>query len=64
MTLNKPIYKLRHWININKLDLFNLSLNPNSINYLTKNPNNIIWDALSLNPNAIELLEKNLDKID
>ena len=43
MSLNKHFYKLRHWININKLDLFNLSLNPNAINYLTKNPDKIKW---------------------
>jgi RimJ/RimL family protein N-acetyltransferase len=52
---------LLHWIDINKLDLYNLSFNPKSIKYLEKNPDKINWDALSLNPNAIKILEKNQD---
>ena len=45
-----------HWIDIDKLDLYNLSFNPKSIKYLEKNQEKINWDALSLNPNAIKIL--------
>ena len=57
------MYKLKHWINIENIDLKNLSLNPNAIQLLEQNPDKIVWSELSLNPNAIHLLEKNQDKI-
>ena len=47
---------LLDWIDIDKLDLYNLSLNPKSVKYLEKNPDIINWDALSLNHNAIKIL--------
>ena len=56
--------KLRDWIDIDKLDWNNLSLNPNAIHLLEQNPDKINWYHLSLNPNAIHLLEQNQDKID
>jgi hypothetical protein len=34
-----------------------------AIEYLTKNPEYIIWDSLSMNSHAIELLRKNINKI-
>ena len=46
-----------------KIDWNMLSLNPNGIPLLEKNPDKIKWCELSLNPNGIKLLEQNLDKI-
>ena len=64
MSLNKPIWKLRDWIDIDKLEWCLLSSNPNAINLLEENPDKIDWSNLSSNPNAIKLLEENPDKID
>jgi len=44
--------KLRDWVNIDKLNWYNLSLNPNAIEIL----NRIDWGILSANTNAIEIL--------
>ena len=63
MSLNKPIWKLKDWINKDKLDSDMLSVNPNAISLLEQNPDKINWNLLSLNPNAISLLEQNPDKI-
>ena len=63
MSLNKPVWKLRNWIDIKKLDWHSLSFNPNAIEILEKNEDKIDWYYLSYNPNAIELFEKNTDKI-
>ena len=57
------IYKLRDWINLDKIDWVCLSKNPNAIHLLEQNPEKINWAYLSINSNAIHLLEKNLDKI-
>jgi len=57
------IYKLRDWIDIDKIDWYRLSRNPNAIHLLEKHPDKINWYYLSNNPNAIHLLEKNIDKI-
>ena len=57
------IYKLRDWIDTNKIRWSLLSLNPNAIHLLEKNVDKIDWNRLSSNPNAIHLLEKNVDKI-
>jgi hypothetical protein len=64
--MNKPIYKLRDWIDKTKLPYYYLSLNPLAIDYLKENPNLISWTSLSLNINAAELLldPKNRNKID
>jgi len=64
MSLNKPIWKLKKWIDINKINLYNLSENLNAIDYLKQNKEKIKWNHLSSNINAIEILEENLDKID
>ena len=61
--MNKPIYKLKDWIDKKKLNNSGLSLNPLAIDYLTEHPELIVWDYLSTNANAISLLEKNKDKI-
>jgi len=50
--------KLRDWIPIEKLNCGGLSMNPNAIRLLEKNPGKIDWYYLSRNPNAIHLLEK------
>ena len=57
------LYKLRDWIDIDKINFVLLSLNPNAIDLLEKNQDKIDWLYLSGNPNAIVLLEKNQDKI-
>ena len=64
MSLNIPIYKLRKWIDPNKIFWFHLSVNPNAIELLEANPYKINWYYLSGNPNAIELLKANPNKID
>ena len=77
MSLNKPIWKIIDWIDIEKLRINLLSLNPNAIEYLEEfdnkkvwyylsgeeKSNKIIWEYLSLNPYAINLLERNPEKI-
>jgi len=63
MSLNKPIWKLRNWINESKLNWNWLSSNPNAIELLEKNQDKIDWDWLSKNPNALHLLEQNQNKI-
>ena len=55
--------KLLDWIDINKLEWFYLSTNPNAIKLLQENQNKINWCLLSLNNNEIELLRENQDKI-
>ena len=71
MSLNRPIWKLRDWIDKEKLDWNNLSFNKNvfvnidilknreTINLINDNPDKINWYYLSFNKNAIEILEKN-----
>ena len=57
------IYKLRNWINMDKINWHSLSYNPNAIHLLEQNMDKINWYSLSRNPNAIHLLEQNIDKI-
>ena len=52
-------YKLRSWIDINKLNWVFLSKNPNAIHLLENNLDKINWTFLSENP----ILENNLEKI-
>jgi len=54
-------YVLLDWINKDKINWNELSLNPNAIDLLEENYDNIYWDKLSLNPNAIELLKKQVE---
>ena len=77
MSLNKPIWKLRDWINIENLYLDMLSYNKNAVDFHCKsklkfdknifdyleNPDKINWYYLSFNKNAIKILEENPDKI-
>ena len=63
MSLNKPVWKLRNWIDIKKLDWHSLSFNPNAIEILEKNEDKIDWHVLSSNPGAIKLIEANQNKI-
>lgn len=70
MSLNKPIWNLRNWINKDMITKENviihyyLSRNEKAVDFLERNPELINWNGLSLNPNAIKLLEENTDKID
>ena len=64
MSLNKPIWKLRDWINIDKINWNHLSFNINAIHLLEENQDKIDWAFLSYNKNAIHLLEENFNKID
>ena len=57
------MYKIKDWLDIDKIDWMYLSKNPNAIHLLEKNPKRIDWIWLSKNPNAIHLLEANPDKI-
>jgi hypothetical protein len=57
------MYKLRDWIDSDKLDWPGLSTNPAAIHLLEEHPYKIDWYSLSRNPAAIHLLEANLDKI-
>jgi hypothetical protein len=58
MSLNKPNWNLRDWIDINKLNSDMLSLNPNAIQLLEVNPEKINWEYLSNNKNTIHFQEK------
>ncbi len=51
------------YINIDKINWDNLSLNPAAIHILEKNLKKINWRNLSKNPGAIDLLNENLDKL-
>jgi len=44
------MYKLRCWIDIDKIDWFWLSKNTNAIHLLEKNMDKINWSMLSGNP--------------
>ena len=57
-------YKLLEWVNIDKIDWRELSINPAAIHILEQNMDKIDWNSLSRNPAAIHLLEKNVHKID
>jgi hypothetical protein len=52
------MYKIKNWMDINKLDLIDLSENPFGLDLLEKNSNKINWNILSSNPNALHILEK------
>ena len=56
-------YVLRDWIDKDKLNWEYVAFNPNAIDFLEENYNNIEWFELAENPNAIDLLEKNPTKI-
>jgi hypothetical protein len=50
--------------NLDKIDWYLLSNNPNAIHLLEQNVDKISWHVLSQNPNAIRLLEQNIENID
>jgi hypothetical protein len=58
-------YKLKDWIPLEKLNWVKLSSNPNAIELLKANYDEIDWRYLSGNPSteAIELLQKNIHEI-
>jgi len=49
--------------NLDKVDWYMLSENPNAIHIFEKNMDKVDWNWLSQSPNAIHLLEKNLNKV-
>ena len=55
---------LLDWIDIEKINCRNLSLNPNAIDFLKNNKTKIHWNYLSYNINAIDLLKDNQNKIE
>ena len=57
------MYKFRSFIDIEKLDLTILCKNPNAIDILVLNKENLDWSNIGLNPNAIFLIENNIKKI-
>ena len=65
MSLNRPIWKLRDWIDKDKLNYYCLSENEKAIDFLLENPKLIKWNLFSRNSNpiAIEILKNNQDKI-
>jgi hypothetical protein len=65
---NVWVYEILDWVKnasneLEKLDWYRLSGNPNAIHLLEKNQEKIVWRYLSDNPNAMHLLEKNQEKI-
>ena len=48
------MYKLKSWIDIDKIDWNGLSRNPNAIHLLEANQDKIDWVDLSRNPNIFE----------
>ncbi len=64
-TIFKINYVLKDWVTNDKLYWDFLSINPNAVELLKANLENIDWDFLSMNPNseAIELLKANSNKI-
>ena len=64
--MNKPHYKLLHWIDENYLDMLYLSENPNAMSIIENRIDEVYWRYLSLNtnPRAIELLLKKPLEID
>ena len=49
MSFNKPIWKLRDWINKNEINFAYLSYNENAIELLKKNQDKINYNYLSRN---------------
>ena len=47
-----------------EIDWFELSSNPNAMEFIISNPNEIAWHSLTRNPSAIDFLRQNLDCID
>ncbi len=57
-------YELVNWIPIEYLKKYEISKNPNAVDYLKENREIIRWNYLSANPNAIELLRKKAEEED
>ena len=46
MSLNRPVWKLKDWIDVEKLDWSLLSLNPNAIDFIINNNIKLDWSCL------------------
>ena len=63
------IYKLKEWVNIERLDWSYLSENPNATHILEKHPDKIDWNMLSRNPEIFtfvydyDKMKSNMEKI-
>ena len=64
--LLQTMYKLKDWIDQDKINWTWFSLNPAALTLLENNQKKINWSQLSANPSAraIALLEKNQNEID
>ena len=51
----KIVYKLRDWINKDKLHWWSLSENSNAMHLLEEEPDNIDWYLLTNNPSIFEI---------
>ena len=55
-------YKLKDWIDLEKINWSYLSLNSAAIDLLKTHPEKIYWTYLSLNPAAIDLIRAHPEK--
>lgn len=59
-----PLYKLLHWIPVEKLEMRELSEQPEAVEFLRENPEYIDWQTITSNSAAVSIMENNIDKID
>jgi hypothetical protein len=58
-------YQFLQWIDINKIDMCYISMNPKAIHFLEKHQEKINWDNLcKYNKYAFHIIKNNLDKVD
>ena len=59
-----PLYKLLDWIPVEKLEMRELSEQPEAVEFLRENPEYIDWQTITSNSAAVSIMENNIDKID
>jgi hypothetical protein len=66
MSLNRPVFKLKSCVPVEKLDYSRLSENPNAFDYLMANSHLIDWPRFSSNPSdkVIDYLTSHPERID
>ncbi len=66
MSLNRPVFKLKSCVPVEKLDYSRLSENPNAFDYLMANSHLIDWRRFSFNPSdqVIDYLTLHPERID